>query len=331
MHATHTFDATIHVAVGATDSSSSSSVETTDSGAASGDGLTAGGVGIRPPSHRKTVSPYRDPDRLFPTESAPHGAERVVAADVRRVIATCVTSPTPSPAARPRWLLETARAQVAASRDAKDRPGPVRFAVVAEVTGAVNKYLYNFAPGLGAVFAGHDVRASLAEDLDGVAATRAAASHNDVDPHLAWWLPAGLLLDEIRVGPHWDDVVDRWMWRKLLTDVAVGTALAARRGHAFLGVRVLPLNNPASALLVTARADGHLTARPARTLDLTARPAGITVLWPRSTPASSVTASNPGKHAYPSDPTRPAHATTSGPNATGDVTPAAAARTGATA
>ena len=255
-------------------------------------------AGALPPVIGRTVSPYRDPERLLPTDSTATGDERQTTADVRRVLGAWAAGPKPSITDRPRWILEAARTQVAASHAAKDRTGPVRFTTANDVAGAVNKYLFTFAPGPGSVFAGADVTKSLREDLDRVGATRATASHNAHDPHLSWWLPAGLLIDEIRVGPYWDDVVDRWMWRKLLTDIAVGQALASRRGHAFLGVRVLPLLNPATALLVTARADGELTSRPAHTLDLTARPAGITTLNDR--PGREQTAgAGAGKHAYP--------------------------------
>jgi hypothetical protein len=143
----------------------------------------------------------------------------------------------------------------------------------ADIEGHVNVYLRRFSLP-HAVYLGPQVKALVTTGALGDAPTalQSRVFHTD-DPRLAHLTPAGVILDELRVGPTWDDLLDTWMRRKIARDLVVGAALAAELNVPFAGVRILTCGAWRHARLARVNAAGKLQLRPLGQVDLHQAPA----------------------------------------------------------
>lgn len=193
--------------------------------------------------HRATVRPFAGPQCI--SDAVPSPGERARASRVRTLIERySLLAVKPDADALPMWLIE----QAGLILDARPMRLPRHQAVV-DVSGFACTWIQRFHPGPRARYAGEELKAVVAEELGELDRASSHGAHHHAGARPAFWTPAGLVVDEIRIGPDWDDVVDAWMARKLAASLTAGHALARMRGLTFLGVRILPLANPPRAVL----------------------------------------------------------------------------------
>lgn len=211
---------------------------------------------------RHTPAPRFELPDIIAAASSRRGTplgERHIAGRVRRIIAAWAELPdrrhTPELVAwvrkqTARWLQDKSWPMAEPSRTVR-----------VDISGATNTYISTFGPP--ATYRSISRKASNELKRSGSILTEADLDRQGQAFHrrerrLVWQGPDGIFIDEVRVGPAGDNVLDGWMHRKVNCDLTLGAALSHRLNVPFLGVRILPLRATEEAVLAVAGPGGTI-------------------------------------------------------------------------